>query len=127
LDVVSDEDFMVEVNREIIKEIARFANRGEAPKGPDFLESLSEPARARWTSLSVREMHTPRDVESVLDCLANLVDSRRKRRLAELEERVPGLLAKGDLSEEERGECQELMELRRYFSDRTGRDVAGTI
>jgi DNA primase len=127
LDVVSDEDFMVEVNQEIIKEIARFANRGEALKGPDFLESLSEPARARWTSLSVREMHTPRDVESVLDCLANLVDSRRKRRLAELEERVPGLLAKGDLSEEERGECQELMELRRYFSDRTGRDVAGTI
>lgn len=123
--VVRDEDFVVETNREIARRIALAIEQGAELNGPSFIEGLSEAARARWTALSVREMHTPRDRESVEDCLQKLVDARGQRRLTELEGLVPGLLAKDELTDAERALCDEWMELRRHFSDRTGRDVLG--
>ncbi|NLN90269.1 MAG: DNA primase [candidate division WS1 bacterium] len=127
LEVVTDEDFVVETNREIMRRISLAITRGEALSGIGFLEGLSEAAQARWTSLSIREMHSPRDLDSVKDCVQNLVDSRQRRRLAELEGLVPPLLAKNQLSDPERALCEEWMQLRRYFSERTGRDVSGAL
>jgi len=122
---LSAQCFVDAVNRELAERIGERLRMNTRALGPEFVETLSEAAAARWTMLALGDLHSARDRESVDDCVDKLLEGAKRRRLEELERAVPELLALSKRDERDEAALREYQELRRFFSERTGRDTAG--
>jgi len=124
-DRLSAQCFHDAVNRELAERIGEHLRTNTKAPGPEFVETLSEGAAARWTMLALGDLHTARDRESVDDCVDKLLEGAKRRRLEELERTNPRLLALSNRDERDEAALREYQELLRFFSERTGRDTAG--